>query len=171
MGGRPVPEKILIIDDDVALVNQIGRRLRASGYEVLAAFDGISAVRQAHAGQPDLILLDIKLPAGGGAAVCRNLQSSVNTALIPIIFVTGLSRENLEEQCANEMPSEKLAGRLLSKPFTGEELLAKVKNALRAAREEAVGATGAEAPGTRESPPPSDSATLDEQILRWLQAR
>ena len=119
-----MPEKILIIDDDVALVNQIGRRLRVSGYEVLAAYDGISAVRQAHEGQPDLILLDIKLPAGGGAAVCRTLQTSLNTALIPIIFVTGLSRENLEEQCANEMPSEKLAGRLLSKPFTGEELLA-----------------------------------------------
>jgi len=111
-------EKILIIDDDVDLVSLIGTQLKARGYEVAAAFDGIRAISQAREEKPDLIILDIKLPAGSGFKVFRILKESFHTSLIPILLVSG------EDDIKSEL--EKLNSPYLLKPFSMEELLAKI---------------------------------------------
>ena len=109
--------KILIIDDDLDLVKLIGAHLQASGYEVFAAFDGIRAISQAREKKPDLIILDIKLPAGSGLKVYDTLQNSFHTSLIPILLVSG------EDNIKGEL--EKCNNPYLLKPFGMEELLVK----------------------------------------------
>jgi len=80
--------KILVVDDDNALLLLISKKLSQAGHQVLTALDGAQAVRHAAREAPDLILLDIRLPAGGGAGVLKTLKSSAKTMQIPVIVMT-----------------------------------------------------------------------------------
>lgn len=88
---------ILIIDDDADWVQMISKRLRINGYQVEAAFDSVQAVSQAIKLKPDLILLDILMPAGGGVGVLEKLRRNVNTFNIPVIALTALSDKQTVE--------------------------------------------------------------------------
>ena len=125
-----IPEKIdktiLIIEDEAELVNMIAMRLKKHGYEVISASDGTHGIRQAHKEMPDLILLDMVMPAGGGTMVFENLKRSNRTMMIPIILMTAqLSPKELEKKAA-ELGAEDF----IQKPFESEELLRKIKNIL-----------------------------------------
>jgi len=80
--------KILIVDDDVDTVELLIKRLRAEGYDTAEAYDGEQALRQVEEYQPDLVILDIKMPKIDGYEVCRRLKSSEETKFIPIIMLT-----------------------------------------------------------------------------------
>ena len=80
--------KILIVDDDVDTVELLTKRLRAEGCHTSEAYDGEQALRQVEEYQPDLIILDIKMPKIDGYEVCRRLKGSEDTKLIPIIMLT-----------------------------------------------------------------------------------
>ncbi len=80
--------KILIVDDDADTVELLTKRLRAEGYYTSEAYDGEQALRQVGEYQPDLIILDIKMPKIDGYEVCRRLKGSEDTKLIPIIMLT-----------------------------------------------------------------------------------
>lgn len=100
-------------------------RLKAHGYEVIAAFDGLQAVREAYKERPDLILLDIMMPIGDGYTVFENLKRSVQIRLIPVIFVSALPPREVEEKVA-----QLGAQGFIAKPFDSEELVAEVKKVL-----------------------------------------
>jgi DNA-binding response OmpR family regulator len=118
-------KKILVADDEPNIVRQLSLRLKANNYEVVGACDGIYAIRQAHMEKPDLIILDIKMPAGSGITVCENLKSSVETMNIPIIFITAYPSKEMEKK------TQEIGGvDFIAKPFSDEELLAKVRKAL-----------------------------------------
>ncbi|HBL15499.1 MAG TPA: hypothetical protein DD417_01695 [Elusimicrobia bacterium] len=91
-------QSILIIDDDQALVGALKDGLESLGYKVWAAFDGLQGVLQAHQGKPDVIMLDFNMPAGGGPGVYDRLRSSADTAKTPIIFLTGLSVDEVKDK-------------------------------------------------------------------------
>jgi len=119
-------KKILIVDDERDIVKALTIRLQANGYEVVTAFDGAQGVFIAHKEGPDLVLLDIRMPAGDGFSVAQQLRKSDRTLHIPIIFLTG-SPETDAEQRARE-----LGGRFfIKKPYDPEELLDAVTRALR----------------------------------------
>jgi signal transduction histidine kinase len=80
--------KILIVDDDVDTVELLNKRLRAEGYDTAEAYDGEQALRQVEECQPDLVILDIKMPKIDGYEVCRRLKGSEETKFIPIIMLT-----------------------------------------------------------------------------------
>ena len=120
-----MPKKILIVDDEPNIVRLLASRLKANKYDVMAAYDGVQAVRIAHEEMPDLIILDIRMPAGGGMTVCDNLKSSVDTTFIPIIFITAHPSDELKKK-ADDLG----AVDFIPKPFDAEDLLAKVKKAL-----------------------------------------
>lgn len=80
--------KILIVDDDVDTVELLTKRLHAEGYDTSEAYDGEQALRQVEEYQPDLLILDIKMPKVDGYEVCRRLKGSEDTRLIPIIMLT-----------------------------------------------------------------------------------
>jgi DNA-binding response OmpR family regulator len=88
---------ILIIDDDKDWVQMISKRLQCNGYQVEAAFDALQAVSQAIGLKPDLILLDILMPAGNGVGVFKNLKVNVNTFNIPVIALTAMSDKQTVE--------------------------------------------------------------------------
>ena len=118
-------KKILVADDEPDIVKMLSMRLKAHGYEVIAAFDGLQAVKEAYKEKPDLILLDIKMPAGDGYTVLENLKRSVQIRLIPIIFVSALPPREVEEKVA-----QLGAQGFIVKPFDSKELVAKVKKVL-----------------------------------------
>jgi DNA-binding response OmpR family regulator len=85
-------KKILIVDDERDIVKVLVIRLESSGYEVISAFDGAQGVFMAHKENPDLIILDIRMPAGDGFSVAERLKRSSHTWTIPIIFLTESER-------------------------------------------------------------------------------
>ena len=91
-------KKILIVDDDEALVRILSVNLAIEGYEVFAAFDGMSAVMSAHKIKPDLIILDVRMPAGDGVSVGERLKLSTKTFTIPIIILIALPKEDVVEK-------------------------------------------------------------------------
>jgi len=118
-------KRILIVDDDEDLVRILGVNLMAEGFYVSTAFDGMSAVMRAHKDQPDLIILDIKMPAGDGFSVVEKLRLSAKTFSIPIIFLSALPKEDMEEKAfaAGAM-------KYFSKPFDMSVLVGCIKDSL-----------------------------------------
>ena len=117
---------ILIIEDDEKLAIALAVRLKASGYRVLAAYDALAGVCQAVRHEPDLILLDIAMPLGGGWSVAERIKSMANTAAIPIIFITALKEPGLREKALEEYG----AVGFLEKPFEASDLLSMIQEAL-----------------------------------------
>jgi len=95
-----VNKTILITDDDKDWVRMLGMRLQHEGYQVEVAFDAIQSISQTIKVKPDLVLLDIKLPAGDGIGVLEKLRKSVNTFEIPVIALTGISDKKIMEAAA-----------------------------------------------------------------------
>ncbi|MCD6422559.1 MAG: response regulator transcription factor [Elusimicrobia bacterium] len=89
--------KILIIDDDVAVSEFIKEMLESDGYSVVRVFDGLQAVQMARTISPDLIILDLNLPAGSGETVYERLKLSKFTGDIPVIFVTGETPDRIQK--------------------------------------------------------------------------
>jgi len=113
--------RILVVDDEPEIVKTVGLRLKASGYEVLTAGDGIQATSIAMHDHPDVIILDIGMPAGDGHLVAKRLRDSVKS-MIPIIFLTAhTSKEDYEKAF------EEGVAKYITKPFRPEELLAAVE--------------------------------------------
>ncbi|HEY9709795.1 MAG TPA: response regulator, partial [Oculatellaceae cyanobacterium] len=82
---------ILIVDDDSTNLKLLFTFLKESGFKVLVAKDGESAIEKLQEVSPDLILLDVKMPGIDGFETCRRLKESVVTNDIPVIFMTVLS--------------------------------------------------------------------------------
>jgi DNA-binding response OmpR family regulator len=80
--------RILIVDDEDAVVSVVTYFLRKAGHTPMIAPDGMTALREAHA-RPDLILLDLGLPDLSGAEVLRRLKRHPDTAPIPVVIVSG----------------------------------------------------------------------------------
>ena len=80
--------KILIVDDDPDMRKGLNLRLRANHYDTAYATDGVSAMAMAQKEHPDLIILDIGLPAGDGYVVLDRLQENAALSAIPVIVLT-----------------------------------------------------------------------------------
>jgi len=118
-------KKILIVDDERDILKALMIRLQGAGYEVVTAFDGAQGIFMAHKENPDLILLDIRMPAGDGFSVAEKLKHSSSTFSIPIIFLTGSPEKESEEKAMT------LGARFyIKKPYDPEELLDAIKRAL-----------------------------------------
>lgn len=116
-------ERILVVDDERNIVELLKFNLEKEGYDVLAAFDGIDAVKLAREEKPDLIILDIMLPGQGGLEVCRQLRKEMKT---PIIMATAKGEE-IDKILGLELGADDY----VTKPFSPRELLARVKAILR----------------------------------------
>jgi DNA-binding response OmpR family regulator len=118
-------KKILIVDDERDIVKGLMIRLQGAGYEVVTAFDGAQGVFMAHKEKPDLIILDIRMPAGNGFSVAQRLKRSIHTFTIPVIFLTGSPEKNAADKAMA------LGARFyVKKPYDPEELLDAIKRAL-----------------------------------------
>jgi len=118
-------KKILIVDDERDIVKALTIRLSRAGYEVVTAFDGAQGIFMALKEKPDLIILDIRMPAGNGFSVAEKLKESADTVAVPVIFLTGSPERNSEEKAMA------LGARFyVKKPYDPEELLDAIQRAL-----------------------------------------
>ena len=85
---KKAPKKILIIDDNPGMLKILNKWLRVAGYDVVEAWDGRMGLEKAKNVLPDLILLDILMPAMDGREFVRHLQADQTLKDIPVIFVT-----------------------------------------------------------------------------------
>ncbi len=116
--------RILIVEDDAAILRGLADNLTCDGHEVLTAPDGETGYRKAGADRPDLILLDLMLPRMSGYEVCRKLRA--DGATTPIIMLTARGDE------ADRVAGLDLgADDYVTKPFSIRELLARVRAVLR----------------------------------------
>jgi two-component system alkaline phosphatase synthesis response regulator PhoP len=118
-------KKILIIDDEPDFVRVVQVRMEAAGYEVVVAFDGMQGVSSAHKEKPDLIILDIMMPAMHGHRVCEALKKSAKTWTIPIIYLTAKGNKE-DEELAYKLGAE----HFLTKPYDPQVLLGTIEKAL-----------------------------------------
>ncbi len=112
-------KKILIIDDEPAILLVSRRRLEANGYEVITAAGGKEGIEKATTCEPDLILLDIVMPGLDGYEVCKILKNSKKTREIPVIIFTASSPHDDSGERAIELG----AAGYLTKPFESDDLL------------------------------------------------
>ncbi len=126
---------VLVVDDEPMLRNLLSRLLRMEGYEVLEAEDGQAALDVCAKEKPDLVLLDVMLPARDGLDVLGELR---RTSDIPVILVSALAEE------ADRVMGLKMgADDYVTKPFSAAELSARIESVLRrAAMRSAPEATG-----------------------------
>jgi CheY-like chemotaxis protein len=116
---------VLLVDDDNTILLGTGVRLKGMGYSVYTAKDAVSAISAARKCEPDVVVLDISLPAGDGFLVAERLQNLVGSAATPIIFMTASDSPALRERAM------KLgAVGFLKKPFDATSLADTIESAL-----------------------------------------
>jgi CheY-like chemotaxis protein len=118
-------KSVLMVDDDNTTLLGLGVRLKAMGYTVFTAKDAVSAVSAVRKGNPDVVVLDISLPAGDGFVVAERVQNLSGTAATPIIFMTSSGKSGLRER-AMKMG----AVAFLQKPFDATQLADAIEQAL-----------------------------------------
>ena len=116
--------KILIVDDEEDVTTFVGTLLDDNGYSVIKAADGKQGMAKAKSDSPDLIILDICMPEETGVRMFRNLQEDAQTAMIPVIVLTGITHE-FKRFIENRRHLRPPAG-YFDKPPDREQLLAKV---------------------------------------------
>lgn len=116
--------KILVIEDDRKIALALALRLRAAGYEASLAHDAVTGLNTAVKLRPDLVLLDISMPAGNGFVVAERIQNLI-PVVVPIIFLTASKQPAFREK-ATEMG----AVGFFEKPYDAEALLAAIREVL-----------------------------------------
>jgi len=117
--------KILIVDDDPDLRRGLNLRLRANQFETVYATDGFTAMAMAQKERPDLIILDIGLPAGDGFVVLDRLQQAATLSTIPVIVLTARDPQSNRERILKAG-----ATAFFQKPADNTELLDAIHSAL-----------------------------------------
>ena len=121
-----MPEKILVVDDEISLQETVAYNLKKQGYDVQTTGDGAEALELARELQPDLIILDVMLPGLDGFEICRILRREMTT---PVLMLTAR-----DDEIDRVVGLEVGADDYMAKPFSMRELIARVKAMLRRVR-------------------------------------
>jgi DNA-binding response OmpR family regulator len=114
---------ILVVDDDPAMVGALGALLGQAGHRIVAAYDGIEALRRFRGDRVDVVLLDLAMPGLDGADVCRQMRTEADT---PIIIVSGE-----RDRAATAQLLDLGADDYVRKPFRADELMARIRAVMR----------------------------------------
>ena len=121
--------KIMIVDDDPDLRQALRLRLRANDYDTVNAVDGYSAIALAYKERPDLIILDLGLPAGDGFVVLERLQKDDKLSAIPVIVLTARDPQSSERRALQSG-----ATAFFQKPADNAELIDMIRASLSQVR-------------------------------------
>ena len=123
-----MPNKILLVDDEVNLIDPIAYNLKQKGYDTITTYDGKTALEAFRREQPDLIILDWTLPDLQGVDILKQVREEQD--FTPVIMLTGrTAKEDIVEGLTAG------ADDYVTKPFTWEELLARINSVLRRAQQ------------------------------------
>jgi two-component system KDP operon response regulator KdpE len=121
IGTRPL--RILVVDDDPAMVGAITALVGTEGHQVITAYDGLTAVKRFREERPDLVLLDLAMPGPDGFTVIGQLRATGN---VPVLVVSGESAEAAKVKALGIGADDYLV-----KPFGKQELLARISAVMR----------------------------------------
>ena len=119
--------QVLIVDDEKRIVDGVRKYFEQAGFDVLAAYDGLTGLSLARTKAPDLVVLDLMLPGMDGMDVCRELRRESN---VPIIMLTARVDET-DKLIGLELGADDY----VTKPFSPRELVARARAVLRRAQE------------------------------------
>jgi two-component system KDP operon response regulator KdpE len=120
-------ENIVVVDDEKSILKLISSTLKVTGYNVYTGIDGEEAITLVEQHNPDLLLVDVRMPNLGGLEVCKRLRE---WSKVPIIVVSALNDANYAVEALDLGADD-----YLRKPFYVTELLARVRTQLRRAEE------------------------------------
>ena len=126
-------KRILVVEDDKNVALALTVRLRSEGYEPSVAYDATSVVPTANKNRPDLILMDISMPGGGGLVAARRLRNLAPLATIPVIVLTASRKPELREEA---MAVGAIA--FFEKSYEAQDLMAAIAKALQPETSEAL---------------------------------
>lgn len=146
--------KILVIDDDQAIVDLLRLRLAEAGHELFSAMDASGGVMMAARVRPDLITLDYQMPAGDGGTTHQRLRTNTFTSGVPIVFITGMNPDDLSPGLRADPKA-----RFIQKPIDMDKLKALIA--------ELLGPAPPAAPAAKPAPPPAppSASAADGDIL------
>ncbi len=117
-----VQKKILVVDDDPDVRLGLQLRLNANHYDVICASDGVASIAEARKHMPDLVILDLGLPAGDGFSVLERLKANEQLSSIPVIVLSGRDRVGNKDRALKAG-----AKTFLQKPMANDKLLAVIR--------------------------------------------
>ncbi len=132
-GGKGLMQRILVVDDDKQLVRLLRTYLEQTGYQVLVAYDGESALHIIRRERPDLVLLDLLLPDRDGWEVTRVVRGDPGLTGLPVIILTARA-DDQDKIVGLELGADDY----VTKPFNPREVVARVRAVLRRAQGEAL---------------------------------
>jgi DNA-binding response OmpR family regulator len=152
------PLRILVVDDDPAMVGAITALVGTEGHQVITAYDGLTAVRRMREDAPDIVLLDLAMPGPDGFAVAGQIRAAGTT---PILVVSGESSEAAKVRALGMGADD-----YLTKPFGKGELLARIAALMRRAHPASTGpASGPMRMGALEIDPARHRASVGPVVL------
>lgn len=119
--------RILMVEDEPDISKALCKRLAGAGYEVRMAADALIGLKEAHDFKPSLIILDLKIPAGGGLGVLEKLSLSTNTSHIPVVVLTGIQDEAYKRKVLDAGVTA-----YFTKPYDHEKLLSEIRTIIGA---------------------------------------
>lgn len=115
--------RLLVVDDEVRILNFLRSNLRAQGYEVVTAINGLEALKQFHTSPPDLILLDVLMPEMNGLDMLKEIRSF---SMVPVIFLSARGNEH-DKMTGLDMGADDY----IVKPFSPDELVSRIEAVMR----------------------------------------
>ena len=126
-----MPSKVLLVDDDFDFVVATRTVLEKAGYTVHSAGGGKEGLEKVRSFRPDLIVLDVMMPAPDGWEVCETLKGSPDTRGIPVIMLTAVASHVRETDYTHQAGKATEADDYIPKPVSPEVLLARIKKLLK----------------------------------------
>ncbi len=115
-------KKVLVVDDDIAIVKMVEFKLKAGGFEVICAFDGQEAMDKILTCKPDIIVADISMPEIDGIELTHRVRNNPETKDTPVIILTSRGEDEQREEARMIGATE-----FTTKPFAPSKLLSIVK--------------------------------------------
>jgi len=145
-------ETILIVEDELDVQKVLAKRLSSHGFTVHCASDGYQAVEMAHKVNPDLILLDLQLPAGDGLTALRKMRMSAKIQRARVVVLTGLTNEGYKEKILKEGVDA-----YLQKPYDAQALIETIDQILKGTKDNSPCLLG----GEKKNPPEEELPLFD----------
>ncbi|MBD3426518.1 MAG: response regulator [Candidatus Omnitrophica bacterium] len=117
--------KILIVEDEPDAAKVLHKRVTGAGFGAVIAYDAYAAIKSIREETPDLILLDLMLPAGGGLSILQNLNLFAASKPVPVIVITGIGDDAYRRKVMDMG-----ADAYFEKPYEAEEVISKMKELL-----------------------------------------
>ena len=145
--------RVLVVDDEPAILKFVRSNLQARGYEVYTASDGVEALDEFEVNNPDLVILDIRMPGMDGLEATRRIREH---SQVPIIILSALGEESDKVRALDQGTDD-----YLTKPFGVDELLARVRAVLRRGK----------SPAQEIGPGPTGSFTAGDLVVDFEHRR